>query len=180
MITLIDEKYKPFSQKSYNKLVENIDLHSLTCSCKIKGNFIKYGTYTRMFINNGEYIAIKIQRVYCKSCKKTHALMTKELVPYSQISMLDHFLIINAYLSPEPAFNKYEEILINNELINENSIRYIINKYIHFWNAALISLNLSLKNDRIFLIKKCLTRLKIQFMQIKSTTNILFSTTNIT
>lgn len=180
MITLMEEKINIYSQKSYNKVVENIEIHKIPCSCEIKGNLIKYGFYKRKLKINGKYITIRIQRVYCKSCKKTHALLTKELVAYSRISTQDHLLIINAYLSQESGYNKYEEILINNELINENNIRYIVNKYIYFWKAALISLNLSLKDDIYYITKICLNKLKIQFMQIKNTVNILFSPTNIT
>jgi len=131
MITLIDKKNKLFSQKFYNKLIQNIDIHSLSCSCNVKGHLIKHGFYNRKIKISGNYITLNIQRVLCKSCGKTHALLTKEFVPYSRISMDDHLLIIKTHLdkTSKKASKKYEDILIENELINENSIKYIILNY---------------------------------------------------
>lgn len=170
MITVISKNIKSFSQKSYDELLENINLHEISCSCHIKGNFIKHGHYNRSIKVDGKSIILNIQRLFCKSCKKTHALLPKDIVPYSQISIQDHILIIKAHLCDD----SYEDIMINNEFINENTIAYIINKYKNIWNQMLLSLNLSMKSDFYNLIFKCLNEFKRQFMQIKNTVNIYF------
>lgn len=181
MITINNEKSNTFLQETYNELIQNIDLLSLPCSCAIKGHLIKHGSYKRTIKSKGKSFAIRIQRVLCKSCGKTHALLTKDIVPYSQISIYDHLLIIEAYLEPAPSetANIYEDIMIDNECISENTIKYIINKYKNFWHQALLSLNLSINNEANFIINKCLTKFRRQFMQIKTTINILFLTNNI-
>lgn len=176
MITFIGDNFKSFSQESYNKFLKDINIYELPCSCDIKGHFIKYGHYNRNIKIAGKSITLRIQRLLCKSCGKTHALLPKDLVPYSQISVHDHIFIIEAYLS----LNSYEDIMINNEFINENTISYIINKFRCVWHQALLSLDLSVKSKLDLVVSRCLIHFKRQFMQIKSTINILFSRTNIT
>lgn len=182
MITINSKIINRFSQEIYNNLIKDIDIFSLPCSCKVKGQFIRYGFYNRRVKTKGKSIMLRIQRVFCKSCRRTHALLQKDIVPYSQISIHDHLLIIETYLDPSSAEsnNAYEDIMIDNEFINENSIRYIINKYISFWCGSLFSLYLKISDDLNLIIRACLKKLKKQFMQIKKTVNILYEYNNMT
>lgn len=182
MITINSKIINRFSQESYNNLINEIDISSLPCSCKVKGQLIKYGFYNRRVKTKGKSIMLRIQRVLCKSCRKTHGLLQKDIVPYSQISIHDHLLIIETYLDPlsGESNNAYEDIMIDNEFINENSIRYIINKYINFWHEALLSLYLTISNNLNLIIGTCINKFKKQFMQVKDTINILYEHNNIT
>lgn len=176
MITLIHEKFKCFSQNSYNKILEVINMHELPCSCKIKGQLIKHGSYHRTLKISGEKIRLKITRVICKSCNKTHALLPADIVPYSQISIHDHITIIKNHLAGESS----ESLMIENECIDENTTTYIIKKFKTFWKQALIFLGLCIKTDFNRLVSECLSNFNKQFMQIKSTVNLLGFKTYIT
>ena len=170
MITVITENFKVFSQKSYNEFLKDVNIHELPCSCNIKGQLIKHGYYKRKIKTSGNINTIKILRVKCKSCGKTHAVFPKEVVPYSQIALQDQIAIIQAHLSRE----SFEIIMITNEFIEENNIKYIINNYRTYWKERLKSYRISIFDKVKSLISKCLNTFKRQFMQIKCTPNILF------
>lgn len=64
----------------------NLDL--LECPYCNSDNLIKWGSYERniYYIDNNTIIfdTIKIQRVKCKKCDHTHALIPKPIIPYKQ------------------------------------------------------------------------------------------------
>ena len=170
MITVIIENFKVFSQKSYNKFLDRINIHELPCSCDIKGQLVKHGYYERKIKISGQINTIKILRAKCESCGMTHAVFPKEIVPYSQIPLQDQIVIIQTYLLNE----SFETIMITNEFIEENNIKYIINNYRTYWKERLKSYRISIFDKVKSLISKCLNTFKRQFMQIKCTPNILF------
>ena len=51
--------------------------------CK-SDRLIRYGTYERNIGIYGKYIKIRIKRVKCKKCNKTHALIPSFIIPYFQ------------------------------------------------------------------------------------------------
>lgn len=75
----------------YSKKMEELNPYSLECSCKCKGQCIKYGRYPRRLIVNDKLAFIFIQRVYCKKCKKTHAILPTFIVPY-EINTLEYIM----------------------------------------------------------------------------------------
>lgn len=170
MITVIIENFKVFSQKRYNKFLNGINIHKLPCSCNIKGQLVKHGYYKRKIKIPGQINTIKILRLKCESCGKTHAVFPKEIVPYSQIPLQDQIVIIQTYLLGE----SFDTIMITNEFIEENNIKYIINNYRNYWNERLQSYKISIFDKVKVLASKCLNTFKKQFMQIKHTPNILF------
>lgn len=78
----------------YESKKYNIDFHCPKCMSK---NLIKWGSYDRILIsckdNKSILKTIKIQRLRCKDCKRTHALLPSFIVPY-KIFALD--FIINS------------------------------------------------------------------------------------
>lgn len=176
MITIILEECKSLTQEIYDSLVDNLEIHQLECTCGKCGNLIKHGRYTRSVKVPDDVIPIKVLRVICKSCKKTHAILPSLIVPYSQTQLNDHIDIIKSHHSQA----SYEPIMENNPNIDENNIRYIIRKFLRYWKERLTSLSLSVFDDTINILTQCLTEYGKQFMQIKSTENKLFCRTHIT
>ncbi len=101
MIICFNEKINNFNQNNlkkfnnYDKKVEYLqslmptitDVNELKCPyCKAKNSLIKYGHYKRnisVYDNNQiENYLVSVQRVMCKSCGKTHALLPNFVVPY--------------------------------------------------------------------------------------------------
>ena len=56
----------------------------IECPCCGSDKLISYGSYERNVIVYSEYFKIKIKRVMCKECGKTHALIPYFLIPYYQ------------------------------------------------------------------------------------------------
>ena len=56
----------------------------IECPCCGSDKLISYGSYERNVIVYSEYFKIKIKRVMCKDCGKTHALIPYFLIPYYQ------------------------------------------------------------------------------------------------
>ena len=167
MITNLNIKIKSLTQKNYDKFIETIYFHKLTCSCKASGQLIKHGYYYRKIKTPNGIMSLKILRVKCKSCGKTHVIFPECIVPYSQILLQDHISIINTY----NAGKSFEPIMLNNEFIDESNILYIIKQYLKYWKERIISFSISLD---LSISKQCLEHFNRQFMQIKCIPNILF------
>ena len=168
MITNLNIKIKYLTQDNYNKFIENIDFHKLSCSCEMFGQFIKHAYYDRHIKTPEGIITITILRVRCKCCGKTHAIFPECIIPYSQILLADHRSIINTYNEG----SSFKSIMMANVFIDESNISYIIKQYLRYWKERIISFKISLD---LSISKQCLKFFKQQFMQIKCIPNILFS-----
>lgn len=104
------------------KKYDNINnLPYLECPKCNSTELIKYGTYNRQicYINEKNIIldTIKIQRVKCKTCGKTHALLPSFIVPY-KISLLD--VILSSILNEVVSINiSYDTITKWNKEFNK-------------------------------------------------------------
>ena len=118
MISLFDEKFNSFDENNLknfethseqNSYIQSLmpditDIHSQVCPwCHAKNKFIKYGTYSRnisfVIDNNVENYNVKVQRIMCKSCKHTHALLPNFIVPYKIMSISSIALIVQRAVS---------------------------------------------------------------------------------
>lgn len=77
------------SQDDYEAFLSTIHLTALVCPiCGAIGLFIFYGHYKRHIVHNDFTnncdSEIKVQRVQCKNCRSTHALLPSTFVPYSK------------------------------------------------------------------------------------------------
>jgi len=172
MITIFTTKSNTFSQNTYNHMIEQLPFHKLACICGQKGNLIKHGYYTRSIKVLGDLVKLRVLRLLCKSCKKTHSILPNWIVPYSRILFKDHLNIIRAYLNKQ----SIEPIMIENILIDESNVKYIIKRFKEYWRERLRTYRITLDNK---LTLWCFKYFNRQFMQIKSTSNILFYTTHI-
>ena len=80
----------------YYELIKQLDLSKVKCGCGKTGALIKYGKYVRSIIIDDEFYDISIQRVYCKKCKKTHALIPSFMIPFVK-ETLDYILDLISY-----------------------------------------------------------------------------------
>lgn len=171
MITVLFKNYNYFSQNSYDLALDELQLHTVKCTCGKSGCLIRYGHYRRYVIVMSEYLALIVQRVRCKECGTSHALLPSFLVPYSQVPLADQQDILKCLengTSPETVMER-------NLLVDENNVKYIIRQFRRHWEQRILSLGLSLKDS---LVIPSLTVFSRQFMQIHRTRNILLSPTN--
>lgn len=171
MITVLFKNCNSFSQNSYDMAMDQLQLHMVKCTCGRSGCLIRYGHYRRHVKIMSDLLCLIVQRVRCKECGTSHALIPSVLVPYSQIPLGDQQEILERVengVSPEPVLNR-------NILIDENNVKYIIRQFRQHWKQRILSLGLSLSDP---LTVPSLAAFSRQFMQIHRTRNILFSPTN--
>ena len=170
MITNTIDKIKSISQISYNKFIEGLSFHQITCSCGHTGQCIKHAYYNRRLKASEGLISLRILRVKCNSCSKTHAIFPSCIIPYSQVILSDCISIIKSYLNQE----SFYPIMINNLMIDESNIAYIIRQFHHHWSERLISYDISIDSSIEIIATSCIRTFKRQFMQIKRVANIIF------
>lgn len=181
MITIQLTKNKNVSQNStisftpadYESIIAKVSFHKLACTCGRKGNLVKHSFYKRSFKLITTIEEIRVLRVKCKSCGKTHALLPEWIVPYSQILLDDHVNIIKAHIKG----NALTSLMEAKPVIDESNIQYLIKQFKMYWKERLIAYRVLLNKD---LTKRCFQAFNRQFMQIKRTVNILFSINHIT
>lgn len=172
MITVQSEFFKEFSQDNYNNLINNIQIHQLMCTCGKIGLLIFYGFYKRKIKTASGKITLYIQRVFCKECKKSHAILPAEIVPYSQVSCPDQQEIISYVENGDSP----DKVLEEKPSIDENNVKHIIRQFRKHWKERLASINLPVMGE---VVGPCFRAFSRQFMQIHRTCNTLYILTNI-
>lgn len=150
--------------------MESIESSQLSCTCGRSGTLIRYGSYHRDVKTDGAICRLKIRRVLCRSCGRSHALLPSDLVPYSRIPLEDQAAVAEAYEGgTDPS-----AILETNPELDERTPFKLIRRYLAFWRERLRSERILLR-PLSALTQRCLSLFGKQFMQIKNTPNILFS-----
>ena len=171
MITIFTQKSNGASpettQESYDELIERIPFHQLRCTCGRCGDLIRHGYYTRKIKALLSSVILRILRVICKDCGKTHALVPDWLVPYSSILLKDQVQILQAHLSGE----SMEPIMAKQPVIDESAIGYIIRQFKRHWLSRLTAFQIPLDKN---IVPACFRAFGRQLMQIKCTPNLLF------
>lgn len=167
MITILLKNCNDFSQDFYDKLIEELNLNQLECTCGKKGCLTRYGHYPRGVKYMSEFISIKVQRLRCSECHCTHAVIPSLLVPYSQAPLEDQQAILYCY----ECGMKPDAVMERNFLVDENNIKHILRQFRKHWKQRLLAIGLTLKEA---LTKPCFSTYSRQFMQIHRTQNILF------
>jgi hypothetical protein len=168
MITITEQKIKCFSQQSYDEMIEELPFHKLSCTCGRRSDLVRHGRYNRFVKVSARMESIKVLRVLCKSCGKTHALLPEWIVPFSSVLLKDHIEIIKTHLSGE----SIKPVMAENPMIDESNIRYIVKQFRRHWLQRLATCRISLDKH---IIHACFQTFSRQFMQIKCTPNLLFS-----
>lgn len=154
-------------QQDYNELIERIPFHQLCCTCGRCGDHIRHGYYTRKIKVLLGLVPLRILRVICKACGKTHALTPDWLVPYSSVLLKDQVQILQAHLRGE----SMEPIMAQQPVIDESAIGYIIRQFKRHWLPRLTAFGIPLDKN---IVPACFRAFGRQLMQIKCTPNLLF------
>lgn len=102
MITGNFKGFKGITPEIYGKVTANLPLYRLRCSCGHAGCLVRHGYYSRRLKTRQGTIVLRILRVRCKECGRTHAILPEIVVPYSQIPAdLQQWMLIYPLGSPE-------------------------------------------------------------------------------
>lgn len=113
---------------------------------------------------------LKVRRVLCCSCGRSHALIPSSLVPYSQIPLEDQAAVVEAYENG----SSLSAVLETNPEMDERTPFKLVRIYLTFWKERLLAERIPLR-PLAALTGRCLSLFGKQFMQIKNTPNVFFS-----
>ena len=170
MITVSFNESNPISQKSYDAVIEQVEPFCLSCTCGCSGSLIHYGSYRRHVKTGGAKLPLQIQRVLCRSCGRSHALLPSALVPYSQIPLEDQVAVAEACENG----SSLSAVLESNPELDGRTPFKLVRTYLTFWRERLKAERILLRPLAV-LSRRCLSLFGKQFMQIKNTPNIFFS-----
>lgn len=157
MLTYKTNNFKSFSQKYYDECINSIDFFNVTCTCNSKGSLTKHAYYTRKILTPCGIVYLRILRVKCSICNKTHAILLSSMVPFSQISISDHVDIILG--NEDKVMNLVPDI-------DESTCYKIKRSFSKFFSQFLFQESIPISNLGE-VIEICLRKLKRQFMQLK-------------
>lgn len=173
MITVIAKNFNIFHKKisnfqnEYDLFINSIDLSSLHCSCHHTHCLSIHAYYTRTIRSASGKVVIRVLRVKCSHCNRTHAIMPSCIVPYSQILLTQLISIVHSSI-------KSLDTLAILYSLEDAHIRYINKQYQHFWKQRIYNLK---SFSAYQLSTYCFQTFKKQFMQIRNVTNIAYFTT---
>lgn len=172
MILISVKDYNCFSQDYYDSIVNDLPFHRLTCSCGHSACLAVHAYYKRgVFLPEGEQ-TLRICRVRCSECRRTHALLPASIVPYDRILLADQHAIICAYEDGTDPNAVCDE----NPSIDENCVKAVIRRYLLFWLQRILSEAIRLTEIRS-LVRDCFACYSMQFLQIRRTNARLFVNT---
>ena len=130
-----------FTQEIYDQVLDHVDFKSLECSCGAKGSFVKIGCYPRFYKTATNKICIRIQRVMCKHCGKTHAVFVECMVPSSMLLLTTQIEMLRSYYN-----HRLEEFLSSYPTIDRPNAIYVIKNYERKWVNYLKKSGFTLKS----------------------------------
>ena len=172
MITIFTQDCNQISQSFYNSVIDKLQFHQLTCSCGHSACLSIHGYYKRNVKLPSGTIRIRICRVRCSECQRTHAILLASIVPYSQIPLPDQQKICLCLEEHKNVWAVCDE----NPSIDENNVKTIIRSYRRHWQEKLRSFRIPLSSMKE-LIHLCFLNYSEQFMQVHRGRNRLFSYT---
>lgn len=87
----------------YVQFISTLSLFGLECNnCHLKGTCIRHGYYERSYLLSvgdlmGAGTKIRILRVKCKHCGRTHAILPEEIAPYLPFSTVFIFPVLQQF-----------------------------------------------------------------------------------
>ena len=168
MITGIFNGFKGITPEIYGKITANLPLYQFHCSCGHAGCLVRHGYYRRRLKTRRGTIVLRILRVKCKECGRTHAILPELVVPYSQIPAdLQQYMLLYPLGSLE-----LEALMRENSDITESNILAVRSRYRKQWKERLLTMSQSLRNDIADLIREAFSFFHRQFMQIRRGINL--------
>lgn len=172
MILVKGPKVNVITQSYYDSVVNMMDCSVVRCpSCEHTGTII-HGYYTRKLKTVYGVISLRIMRVKCSTCGKTHAVLLCSIVPYSMILLEETIDIISADNTAD-----YNQIMELNIHIDLSDIYRVRRNYRLFWKERVKSFGIEITDPQIS--AKCISIFQRQFMQIPCTLCALHMRTHI-
>lgn len=169
MITIPVQNCNLISQSFYDSVINRIQFHQITCTCGHSACMTIHGYYQRSVKLPAGTSRLRICRVRCSQCGKTHALLLSSIVPYSQIRTCNQQQICIAF----EQHLSTASVCDSNPEIDGNNVKSVLRNYCRRWREMLKSLRISL-SPLIALISSCFANYSAQFMQIHRGANRFF------
>lgn len=162
MITGNFKGFKGITPETYGKITANLPLYRIHCSCGHAGCLVRHGYYRRKLKTRQGTIVLRILRVKCRECGRTHAIIPELAVPYSQIPAdLQQLMLLHPLGSPE-----LEELMRDNCDITESNVLAVGSRYRRNWRERLAALGMKLGDGIADLVRNSFAAFHRQFMQI--------------
>ena len=143
------------NQQFYENCINHIDVHSLSCTCGGHDNVI-HGYYERKVRTNKGDISLKIIRIRCKCCGKTHAVHVSLIIPYKSVCLSTSIRIIkNEHI---------DSLMTDNIKIDEQVIFRIKRTFNERYKKWMSLSGLTFEDD---LVLKSFIDFKSNFLQVR-------------
>lgn len=152
-----------FNQAIYDQIINKVDFKNFECNCGAKGSLVKIGSYPRFYKTTTKRICIKIQRVMCKHCGKSHAVFVECMIPASMLLLTTQLEMLRSYYN-----HTLDEFLSNYPTIDRANVTYIIKNYEQNWAKYLKKAGFTLKSKETENTRYFLEKYQIQFLQMKN------------
>lgn len=168
MITGNFKGFKGITPEIYGEVTANLPLYRLRCNCGHAGCLVRHGYYNRRLKTRQGTFILRILRVKCKECGRTHAILPEIVVPYSQIPVdLQQWMLLYPLGSPE-----LEALMQSNSDITESNVLAVRSRYRRNWKERLLTLGMNLEADIAELVQRSFSFFHRQFMQIRCGINL--------
>lgn len=94
IIAQTNTKYNTLTQSIYNLIVNSLDINNIKCTYCNNSNFHYHGYYNRNILINNKKKTIKITRIKCSCCNKTHSILCYPIIPFISIIYDDVITVI--------------------------------------------------------------------------------------
>ncbi len=170
MITLILNTRKPLTQEIYNNFIAKLPLHQIECNCGQAGCLDRHAYYRRMLKQQESTISLRILRVKCEACGRTHAILVDQIVPYEQVASDVQQKMIQFKFSSD----EIQELLDENLDITDSDVYAVKRRYKEQWKERLNTMKKKITDSLGELIRSSFSEFHRQFMQIRRGINLEF------
>lgn len=140
------------AQKIYDEALINVDFNNVRCNkCKRVGEYDIKGYYHRFIYYRGHFIKLRILRIECRACKRTHAVLFLDFIPWYSLSSLQAQTIF---------INDFKD-----DYLDEQFLYRLRNRYEKFKQLLRIFL-LDVKDRIIDIAKITIPQISRQYLQI--------------
>ena len=163
MLARIGKEIKTLTNEKYQEFVSGLEIHRIFCSCGHAGCLVRHGYYRRKLKTADGTVTLRILRVRCKECGRTHAILPECVVPYSRIPVdIQQKMITHRLGDPE-----LEDLMTCNPDITESDVLRTRRSFKRYWRQRLLSIGIDIAAQITQIIGKCYQEFRRQFMQIK-------------
>jgi len=165
-----EEDFGAMDQQRYDEMLSGLELAKIECVCSSRGMKV-HGYYERSIHSSEGKTKLRVMRLKCPCCGRTHAVLPSVLVPYQQLCVRDQHQMVIAYEKGESP----ENVCTPEAAFDENNVRSVIRRYKKFWRAKIRQLGEDFHTDLCGLLDLCRMMFSAQFMQIRDAGCVIFT-----